>query len=219
VLLGLPGAGKGTQAALLAAAAGVPHIATGNIFRQAVAESAPLGLQVRAILESGGLVPDELTIAIVEERLLRADCRAGFVLDGFPRTVAQGEALDALLQRAGTPLQRAVLLEISEERVVDRISGRRACTQCGATYHVEADPPAPGDLCRRCGQPVLQRPDDRPEVQRSRVAAYRRDTAPLLQYYGRHGRLLRVDGDRPLSDVTAELQQRLSGASEGGSAG
>lgn len=215
VLLGLPGAGKGTQAALLAGAAGVPHVATGNIFRQAVAEATALGRQVKEILDRGALVPDALTTAIVEERLRQADCRGGFVLDGFPRTLPQGEALDALLPRLGTALERAVLLQIAPERAVARLAGRRTCSHCGATYHVETDPPGAGDLCRRCGHPVSQRPDDRPEVQRRRIEAYERDTAPLIVHYRQDGRLLVIDGDRPLAEVAADLARQLDAAPTG----
>lgn len=218
-MLGLPGAGKGTQAALLAASLGVPQIATGNMFRQAVAAGTPLGQRVGALLAAGQLVSDDLTVDVVRERLTQADCAAGFILDGFPRTLAQGEALDRLLAERGTPLQQALYLEIAEERAVARLSGRRACTNCGATYHVRTDPPAPGGLCRRCGQPVVARADDAPEVQRSRIAAYRRDTEPLLGFYRGQGKLHLVDADRPAAEITAELTALLRAAPAGGRAG
>jgi len=212
VLLGLPGAGKGTQAALLARGAGVPHIATGNIFRQAMADGTALGLQVRAIVEGGGLVPDALTVAIVQERLGRPDCAAGFVLDGFPRTVAQATALDRHLDCAGAPLERAIYLHVPEERVVARLAGRRVCPGCGATYHVLTDPPNADGTCPRCGRTVEQRADDRQEVQARRVEAYRRETAPLLPYYSAQGRLVRVDGEGSVAEVAG----RLGAAAEGG---
>lgn len=219
VLLGLPGAGKGTQAVLLARVGGVPHVATGNIFRQAVADATPLGMQVRAIIEQGALVPDALTIAIVRARLAQKDCRAGFVLDGFPRTLAQGESLDQMLAELGWELERAVHLEIAEDRAIARLSGRRTCTQCGATYHAVADPPEPGGLCRRCGHPVVQRADDTEDAQRRRLAAYWADTEPLLAYYQRQGRLVRVNGDRPMPEVAADLAGLAAGMNGGGSAG
>jgi adenylate kinase len=184
----------------------------------AVAAETALGSQVRLILERGALVPDQLTIAIVRERLVQADCRNGFVLDGFPRTLAQGEALDSILADSGVALYRAVYLEISEERAVARLAGRRTCTHCGATYHVQADPPERGNLCRRCGHPVVQRADDAEDVQRSRIAAYRRDTVPLLGYYQQRGILLSVDGDRPSGEVAADLIRLLADAAGGGGA-
>lgn len=218
-MLGLPGAGKGTQAALLAASLGVPHIATGNMFRQAVAAGSPLGQKVGALLAAGELVPDGLTVAVVGERLGQPDCASGFILDGFPRTLAQGEALDHLLLESGTPLQHALYLEIAEERAVARLAGRRTCTSCGATYHVQTDPPGPGGLCRRCGQPVATRPDDAPEVQRRRIDAYRRDTEPLLGFYRGQGHLLLVDADRPPAEITRDLTALLRAAPAGGLAG
>ena len=205
ILLGLPGAGKGTQAALLAERAGVPHIATGNIFRAAMSAGTPLGQQVKAIVDSGALVPDTLTIAIVRARLAEADCRQGFILDGFPRTVPQAEALDQTLSDVGQPVERAISIDVAEDRVVARLAGRRTCPQCGATYHVETDPPQPDGTCRRCGHAVTQRADDREDVQRRRVQAYRRDTEPLLPYYTDQRKLVRVSGEGSVSEVAARV--------------
>ncbi len=212
VLLGLPGAGKGTQAALLAEIAGIPHIATGNMFRAAMSAGTPLGLQVKAIVDSGALVPDALTIAIVRERLAEPDCEPGFVLDGFPRTVPQAEALDEMLTAARTPLERALYIEVPEDRVVARLAGRRACPACGATYHVETDPPKADGTCRRCGHAVTQRADDSEEAQRRRVQAYRRDTEPLLPYYARQGKLVRVPGEGAVREVSARVLAAVPGA-------
>ncbi len=200
-LLGLPGAGKGTQASLLAGELGVPHIATGDIFRQAAAEGTPLGDQVRAIMEAGRLVPDALTIAVIRERLGAADCAPGAVLDGFPRTVAQATALDGMLSELGRSLGPAVYLVVDEARAVERLSGRRVCPRCGATYHLETAPPPADGRCGRCGSALVQRADDAPAAQLQRLAAYREATAPVLAYYRRDGRLLEVDGDRPMADV------------------
>lgn len=211
-MLGLPGAGKGTQAKRLAAANGVPHIATGDIFRQAVADRTPLGLEVQAIMARGQYVPDTLTIDIVRERLAHADARAGFVLDGFPRTAAQAQALDAFLTAAGTPLDHAVLLEVDAETVIRRVSGRRICPSCGAIYHVDTDPPGPEGACRRCGATVTQRPDDSEAVQRRRVDVYQRETAPLIPFYQTAGRLLRVAGEGAPDAVAARLAAALRGA-------
>ncbi len=205
VLLGLPGAGKGTQAALLAAHAGVPHIATGNIFRAAMAAGTPLGQQVKAIVDAGALVPDALTIAIVRERLLEPDCASGFVLDGFPRTVPQAVALDEQLRELGQDVERAIYIDVSEDRVVSRLAGRRTCPECGATYHVATDPPNSDGTCRRCGHMVVQRADDTEAVQRRRVDAYRRDTEPLLPYYQRQGKLVRIPGEGAVADVAGSV--------------
>ncbi len=212
VLLGLPGAGKGTQAALLASSAGVPHVATGNIFRQAMTAGTPLGLQVREIVERGGLVPDQLTVAIVRQRLMEADAARGFVLDGFPRTVPQALALDAMLRGMAAPLERAVLLQMTADEAVARLAGRRVCPRCGATYHLQAAPPAPDGTCPRCGAAVEQRADDREEVQRRRVEAYEGETAPLVPHYEAAGRLLRVPAGGDVADVAARLRAALAGA-------
>lgn len=202
-LLGLPGAGKGTQAALLATELGVPHIATGNIFRQAAADGTPLGLRVRAIMEEGRLVPDALTVAVIRERLQAADCAPGAVLDGFPRTLAQATALDGLLGDLGRALRAAVYLVVDEARAVERLSGRRVCPQCGATYHLESTPPLADGRCRSCGVPVVQRADDAPAAQSQRLMAYREATEPVLAYYRDRGRLREVDGDRSVADVAS----------------
>ena len=211
VLLGLPGAGKGTQAVALAARGGVPHVATGNIFRQAIADRSALGLQVQAIYDAGALVPDALTIALVRDRLARSDSAAGFVLDGFPRTVPQASALDEMLEAQGHPLEVAIHLHVPAALVLGRLVGRRWCPNCGAVYHVESDPPASGDACRRCGTAVVQRADDREEVQRRRLEAYRAETEPLLPYYAAAGKLVTVDGAGSVQDVAARLQAAVQG--------
>lgn len=211
VLLGLPGAGKGTQAAILAASGGVPHIGTGDMFRQAVAQGTELGQRVQDIMRRGALVPDDLTSAIVRQRLAAEDCGAGFVLDGFPRTVAQAEALDQMLGERGRRLDGAVLLVADVDTVVQRLSGRRVCPQCGATYHLQTDPPADGGLCRRCGQPVTQRADDTEKAQRQRIAVYDEATAPLIGFYQDQGKLWRCDGMGEVPTVTTRLRDLLAG--------
>jgi adenylate kinase len=210
VMLGLPGAGKGTQARRLAEANAVPHVATGDIFRQAMADGSPLGQQVQAVVSRGELVPDALTVAIIRERLARPDAGGGFVLDGFPRTRPQAESLDALLD-GGAALEHAVYLEVDVEAVVGRLAGRRVCPRCAATYHVETDPPGPGGTCLRCGATVEQRADDRPEAQRRRVQAYQRDTAPLLPYYAAQAKLVRVVGTGAPDAVAARITAALGG--------
>jgi adenylate kinase len=212
VLLGLPGAGKGTQAALLAQRLGVPHVATGDMFRAAVAAGSPLGQQVRAIMESGAYVPDALTIAVMRQRLGEADCAPGVVLDGFPRTVPQAEALDAILSERGREVDRAVLLEVPEEAVIARLALRRVCPRCKASYHLETAPPGPDGRCTRCGTPVVPRADDREDVQRQRLETYRRETERLLPHYEARGLLVRVDGVGPVDAVALRVAGAVGAA-------
>lgn len=212
MLLGLPGAGKGTQAARLAEVLGVPHVATGDMFREAMAAGTPVGLQVKAVVEAGAYVPDGLTIALVEERLRQPDCAPGFVLDGFPRTVGQAEALDRLLGRAAARLDRVLLLDVPEAVVLARLTGRRTCPACGATYHMASAPPGPGGACLRCGATVVQRADDREDVQRRRLETYRTLTEPLVPFYAAAGRLVRVSGEGAVDAVAARLRAAAVGA-------
>ncbi len=209
VLLGLPGAGKGTQAALLAQHLGVPHVATGDMFRAAVAAGSPLGRQVRAVMESGAYVPDALTIEVMRDRLAQPDCAAGAVLDGFPRTVAQAEALDLMLADRGRGVDAAVLLEVAEDAVIARLSLRRVCPRCGASYHLETAPPGPGGVCTRCGTPVEARADDREDVQRRRLQTYRRETEQLLPHYAARGLLRRVDGMGTVPEVAVRVAKAV----------
>jgi adenylate kinase len=206
VFLGPPGSGKGTQAARLAAAAGVPHIATGDIFRRHVQEGTPLGVTARRYMDRGENVPDDLTIAMVRERLAEPDASAGFVLDGFPRTLPQAEALDALLAELGQALGHAVYLRVDDEEVVGRLSGRRTCPSCGAVYHLKSQPPRRPDRCDACGAELRQRDDDREEVVRRRLAVYRAQTLPLLPYYAAQGKLREIDGHRPVEAVAAAVR-------------
>lgn len=210
VMLGLPGAGKGTQAKRLAAGGGVPHVATGDIFRQAMADGTPLGREVQAIVARGAYVPDSLTIEIVRERLAQADAGTGFVLDGFPRTAPQAEALDELLAAQGRALEHALLLEMDVEAVIRRLSGRRVCPQCGAIYHVETDPPGADGACRRCGATVVQRPDDQADVQRRRVEVYEKETSPLIPFYAAQGKLVAVSGSGNTDEVAGRIAGRLA---------
>lgn len=210
IFLGPPGAGKGTQAARLAERAGVPQISTGDMFRAAVRAGTPLGLEAKRYMDAGQLVPDEVTIAIVRERLAQPDCRRGFLLDGFPRTVAQAEGLAAALDELDVALDGVLYFDVPDEVVVERLSGRRVCPDCGATYHLRFDPPRRPGTCDRCGSQLLQRPDDREETVRERLAVYRRQTEPLVDYYRRAGLLRPVAADRPIEEVEAEIR-RLTG--------
>lgn len=209
VFLGPPGAGKGTQAGRLAQRLGVPHVSTGDIFRAAIAAGTPMGELARPYVESGRYVPDEIVVGIVRERLEAPDCAAGFVLDGFPRTVGQAEALDGLLAERGTPLDAVVHLVVADETVVRRLTGRRVCPRCGAIYHVDADAAAAAGRCARCGAALVQRDDDREDVVRRRLAVYREQTRPLVEYYRGRGLLRDVDGEGGVDEVARRIEQAL----------
>lgn len=204
ILLGPPGAGKGTQAARLAAALGVPHIATGDMLRGAVAKGTELGRRAEAIMARGELVPDELVIGIVAERLDEPDAARGFLLDGFPRTTAQAEALDRLLKARGKGDPLVLFLDVEEEELVERLSGRLTCPSCQFVTHRRAGSSV-GDPCPRCGTPLVQRPDDQAETVRRRLAVYRRETEPLVAYYEQRGLLRRVSGDGSVDEVERRM--------------
>ena len=205
VLMGPPGAGKGTQAALLAGKLGIPHISPGDMFRRASRSGTPLGRLASSFMERGALVPDEVTNALIEERLAEADCRAGFILDGFPRNLPQAEALRAMLEKLELPFAGVISIEVPEEALVRRSVGRRVCRQCGATYHLETHPPAVSGVCDVCGGEVALRADDREDIVKSRLQVYREATAVLLDYYRQRGELLTVNGNRPVGQVLADL--------------
>ncbi|WP_242356082.1 MULTISPECIES: adenylate kinase [unclassified Anaeromyxobacter] len=194
ILLGPPGAGKGTQAKLLSAEFHVPHISTGDMFRDHKARGTELGKQIQAIMDAGGLVTDDVTNALVKDRLSRPDVADGFILDGYPRTIAQAEYLDGLLQSMGRSLTRVVSYDVAEEAVVERISGRRSCPKCGAVYHVSANPPRRMGYCDRDGAGLVQRDDDKPENVKKRMAEYGNKTEPLKRFYRERGLLSNVDG-------------------------
>ncbi len=193
-LMGPPGSGKGTQAQRLVEKYQVPQISTGDLLRAAVAAGTPLGQQAKAIMERGELVPDELVIGIIRERLAEDDTQRGFILDGFPRTVNQARALDELLADLDRPLQGAILLEVDEEALVKRISGRRVCERCGAVYNIYSNPPQKEGICDACGGPLIQRADDNEDTVRQRLKVYREQTAPVLEYYRDQGKLHVVAG-------------------------
>ena len=207
ILLGPPGGGKGTQAERLCEAYGLTHLATGDLLRRHRAEGTELGRQAAEYMVSGRLVPDALVTAMLVDAL--ADAPAGFLLDGFPRTIAQADALGAALEQAGRPLTAVMLLEVPDEVIVDRISGRVTCPQ-GHVFHVHSQPPATAGGCDHDGEPVARRDDDRPETVRRRLDIYAEQTAPLIDYYGARGLLLRVDGTRPTGEVYDSLCTALS---------
>jgi adenylate kinase len=202
VLVGPPGAGKGTQAEFVAAHLAVPKISTGDIFRANVAESTPLGVRAKQYMDGGQLVPDEITINMVRDRLAEPDASDGFLLDGFPRTTPQAVALDKLLADLGTGLDIVLELVVDDDEVIRRLSGRRTCAGCGRIWHVDFDPPQREGMCDRCGGELFQREDDRAETVAERLRVYARDTAPLVDYYGAQGKLVGIDATGPVEDVT-----------------
>jgi len=206
VLLGLPGAGKGTQARRLAEALGMAQVASGELFREHMDSGTEVGRQARAYIERGDLVPDDVTTGMVAERLSRPDCAEGFVLDGFPRTVAQAEALEQVLDRMGAALDVVPLVRVSEEVALARLAGRWTCRDCGVVYHTLFDPPRQAGVCDACGGELYQRPDETPEAHRRRLEVYRRQTEPLVDHYRQAGLLVDVDGEQSIEDVQADLQ-------------
>lgn len=211
VLLGPPGAGKGTQARRLATRWSVPQVATGDMLREAVAHGTQLGLEARRYMDAGELVPDAVIIGLVRERLAQPDGRKGFVLDGFPRTAAQAAALDQILEAEGTPLDRVVLFQIADEELVARLTGRRVCRSCGRNYHVTLSPPRVPGRCDACGGELYQRTDDEEATVRRRLAVYARDTRPLVDYYQRRGLLTTITAAGTMDAVHADLVAATEG--------
>jgi adenylate kinase len=211
VLLGPPGAGKGTQARRLAARWSVPQVSTGDMLREAVAQGTRLGLEARRYMDAGELVPDAVIIGLVRERLAQPDGQKGFVLDGFPRTAAQAEALDRLLEAEGTPLERVVLFETADEELVTRLGGRLVCRDCGRNYHRTLSSPRTPGQCDACGGELYQRPDDDEATIRRRLAVYARDTRPLIEYYRARGLLTTIAGAGTVDAVHAELVRAAEG--------
>lgn len=204
MLLGAPGAGKGTQAKQLVGSLGIPQISTGDMLREAVRRETPLGLQAKSLMSTGQLVPDELVIGIVKERLDESDCEKGFILDGFPRTVAQAEALTTF-----SPLDKVVSIDVPQEALVARLSGRRTCKGCGAIYHVVHSPPSAADLCDVCGGELYQRSDDHESSIRERLQEYSKKTSPLSDWYRRRGILIEIDGDDAPNVVNERIRTAL----------
>lgn len=211
ILLGPPGAGKGTQAKMLTEKYGVPQISTGDILRAAVAVGSRLGKEAKGYMDRGALVPDEVVIGIVRDRLTEPDCQGGYLLDGFPRTVAQAEALTGMLKELGAPLPTVVSLEVDEEEVVRRLAGRRTCQACGEPFHVEFHPPRREGICDKCGRTLIQREDDKEETIRRRLQVYREQTEPLISYYEKQGLLETVHGLGETGDVFARIASKLEG--------
>ena len=205
ILLGAPGAGKGTQAEIISAKLGIPTISTGNILRAAVKEGTPIGLQAKSYMDAGKLVPDEVIIGIIEERLAQADCANGFILDGVPRTIAQAEALE----RHGIRFDAVLSLEIADSVIEERMTGRRTCHSCGATYHVKVAPPQKEGICDKCGGPLEQRKDDQPETVKHRLEVYHNETEPLKGFYEAHGVLKSVPDLGGIEETNEKIMELL----------
>jgi adenylate kinase len=209
LIMGRPGAGKGTQAVNIREYYNIPHISTGDMFRAAIKNKTALGLEAKSYMDKGALVPDEVTIGIVKARLLEDDCKKGFLLDGFPRTIAQAEALDAFLKENGIKLDAVLDVNVPAEILVRRMVGRRVCKTCGATYHVEFNPSKVEGVCDNCGSPLIQRADDTEATAKNRLAVYDNQTAPLLEFYKKQNILKTVNGDQPLDKVFDDIKSVL----------
>lgn len=209
IMLGAPGAGKGTQAKQIAAKYEIPHISTGDIFRANIKNGTELGKKAKEYMDQGLLVPDELTCDLVMDRISQDDCANGFVLDGFPRTIPQAEALDAALSKIDAKMDFAIDVDVPDSHIVNRMSGRRACLNCGATYHITAIPPKQEGICDTCGKELVLRDDDKPETVQKRLDVYHDQTQPLIDYYQKQGILKSVDGTMPMEDVFAGIVEIL----------
>ena len=205
ILLGAPGAGKGTQAELICERLSIPTISTGNIIREAMKNGTEMGKQAKAFVDAGNLVPDEVVIGIIKERLAEKDCENGFILDGFPRTIPQAEALDKM----GTEIDTVLSIEVADEKIVKRMSGRRVCEKCGSSYHIEYKKPSTEGICDACGGNLVCRKDDAPETVLDRLNVYHQQTEPLKGYYNKTGKLKTVEGQEELSDTTALVFKAL----------
>jgi adenylate kinase len=209
ILLGPPGAGKGTQAVVLAEKHGIAHIATGDMFREAMRSGGDVGRQAKAYVDRGELVPDEITIRMLLERVGRPDCARGCLLDGFPRNLEQAKALDAALAERGQAVDWAAYIRAGEEELIERLGGRWTCRQCGAVYHERHSPPATAGRCDQCGGELYQRSDDEPETIRRRLGVYFRETAPVVEYYREEGKLLEADGEQEIEAVGRSVAEAL----------
>lgn len=209
VMLGAPGAGKGTQAQRISDRYGLPHVSTGDIFRANIKGGTELGRQAKSFIDQGQLVPDEITVGMLLDRISQEDCKGGYVLDGFPRTIPQAEALEEALKARGEQLDYAVNVDVPDEAIVSRMSGRRACRGCGATYHIEFAPPKEEGRCDRCGGELFLRSDDAPETVRTRLSVYHEQTQPLIDFYHARGLLVNVDGVKPMEQVFADITSFL----------
>jgi len=209
IMLGAPGAGKGTQAKMIAEKYQIPHISTGDIFRANIKNGTELGMEAKKYMDQGQLVPDELTVKILLDRVAQDDCKNGYVLDGFPRTIPQAEVLDKALNELGEKIDYAIDVEVPDENIVKRMSGRRACLACGATYHIEHIPPKQEGICDTCGQSLVLRDDDKPETVLNRLKVYHKQTQPLIDFYTQKGVMKAVDGTVDMHEVFDSIVEIL----------
>ena len=209
IMLGAPGAGKGTQAKMIAEKYSIPHISTGDIFRANIKNGTELGKKAKSYMDKGQLVPDELTLDLIMDRFKQDDCKNGYVLDGFPRTIPQAEALDTALKAKGEKVDFAIDVDVPDENIVKRMGGRRACVGCGATYHVVNMPPKKEGICDHCGEKLVLREDDKPETVKKRLQVYHDQTKPLIEYYDKKGSLLTVDGTLDINVVFEKITKVL----------
>ena len=209
IMLGAPGAGKGTQAKMIAEKYGLPHISTGDIFRANIKNGTELGKEAKEYMDKGLLVPDELTVRLLLERVAQDDCKNGYVLDGFPRTIPQAEVLDEKLSELGEKVDYAINVDVPDENIVNRMSGRRACLNCGATYHIVSIPPKKEGICDVCGSELVLRDDDKPETVQNRLKVYHDQTQPLINFYEKKGVLRSVDGTLPMEEVFTAITKIL----------
>lgn len=205
VMLGAPGAGKGTQAIMIADKYGIPHISTGDIFRANIKNNTPLGVEAKKYIDAGELVPDELTVQILLDRVAKDDCQNGYVLDGFPRTIPQAEVLEEALSKLNDGIDYAINVDVPDENIIKRMGGRRACLKCGATYHIEHVPPKTEGICDNCGEQLVLRADDQPETVKNRLEVYHKQTQPLIDFYSQKGVLKNVDGTVDMKDVFSAI--------------
>ena len=205
IMLGPPGAGKGTQAKMLVEKLGIPQISTGDMLRAAVKEGTPMGLKAKEYMDGGKLVPDEVVIGIVKDRLAADDCAKGFILDGFPRTIPQAEALDKVLAEMGKKIEYVVNVAVPESELLTRLTGRRTCKKCGAMYHVKFNPPKQDGVCDKCGGELYQRDDDKEETILNRLKVYNDQTAPLIEYYKKQGVLVDIDGSKDIGEIFKDI--------------
>lgn len=207
--MGLPGAGKGTQAEKIIEKYQIPHISTGDMFRSAIKEGTDLGKKAKSFMDKGELVPDEVTVGIVRERLSKDDCKNGYLLDGFPRTLKQAEALEDLLAELNAPIDYVVHIDVPKDKLLDRLTGRRVCPTCGATYHVIFNPPQVAETCDHDGATLNQREDDQPETVANRIEVNLEQTQPLLDFYHEKGNLVTINGDQDINDVFEDVDKKL----------
>ena len=205
IMLGAPGAGKGTQAKQIAAKYNIPHVSTGDIFRANIKDGTALGMEAKSYMDKGQLVPDELTVKILLDRVAKEDCKNGYVLDGFPRTIPQADVLDEAVTKLGEKIDFAINVDVPDENIIRRMSGRRACLKCGATYHIVSIPPKKEGICDACGEELVIRDDDKEETVKARLEAYHKQTQPLIDYYNNKGILKEVDGTKDMNDVFADI--------------